>query len=175
MGDELDLPRAPENTRADVTDVSSKSRSRSLRCADCRRAGTGAAAGKPAVATAPRHRNWGLLQLQNDIIGELHQSREAPERIGQQAPNEAFICSDRRSGVNRETEQSENLGSLALNYTGTSSPDIADQRSSSPNSEIARCFLRFANLDNGAYDRTNRYETALWRQVGQTLLTLDFL
>jgi hypothetical protein len=41
--------------------------------------------------------------------------------------------------------------------------------------EIARCFLRLANFDNGAFDRTIRYETALWRQVGQTLLTLDFL
>jgi hypothetical protein len=117
----------------------------------------------------------GLLQLQSNIIGALKQSRDAQERIGQPALNEAFICSDRRPGVNRETEQNENLGSLALNYIGTSSPDGADQRSSSPNSEIARCFLRLANFDNGAFDRANRYETALWRQVGQTLLTLDFL
>ena len=44
-----------------------------------------------------------------------------------------------------------------------------------PNAEIARCFPRLANLDNGTFERANRYEIALWRQVGQVLLTLDFL
>jgi len=43
------------------------------------------------------------------------------------------------------------------------------------NAEIARCFLRLANLDNGALERLSRYETALWRQVGQILYTLDVL
>jgi hypothetical protein len=41
------------------------------------------------------------------------------------------------------------------------------------NAEIARCFLRLANLDNGAFDRLSRYETALWRQVGQLLFTIN--
>jgi hypothetical protein len=35
--------------------------------------------------------------------------------------------------------------------------------------------LRLANLDNGALDRLSRYETALWRQVGQVLFTLESL
>jgi hypothetical protein len=43
------------------------------------------------------------------------------------------------------------------------------------NAEIGRCFLRLANLDNGAFDRLTRYETALWRQVSQVLFTLDVL
>jgi len=43
------------------------------------------------------------------------------------------------------------------------------------NLEIAGCYLRLANLDNGAFDRLHRYETALWRQVGQILFTLDAL
>ena len=34
-------------------------------------------------------------------------------------------------------------------------------------SEIARSFLRLANLDNGVIERLGRYETALWRRVGQ--------
>ena len=37
---------------------------------------------------------------------------------------------------------------------------------------IARCFLRLANLDNGAFDRLNRYETAIWRQASQILFLL---
>jgi hypothetical protein len=44
-----------------------------------------------------------------------------------------------------------------------------------PSVELARCFLRLANLPNFALDRLSRYEVALWRQVGQTLLALDAL
>jgi hypothetical protein len=41
--------------------------------------------------------------------------------------------------------------------------------------ELAGSFLRLANLSNCALDRLSRYEAALWRQVGQTLVTLDAL
>lgn len=58
---------------------------------------------------------------------------------------------------------------------GASNPNRADETSDAPGSEIAHCFLRLANLDNGAFECANRYETALWRQVAQILLTIDFL
>jgi hypothetical protein len=41
--------------------------------------------------------------------------------------------------------------------------------------ELARCFLRLANLPNFALDRLSRYEATLWRQVGQVLFALDAL
>jgi len=41
--------------------------------------------------------------------------------------------------------------------------------------ELARCFLRLANLPNFALDRVSRYEATLWRQVRQTLFALDAL
>jgi hypothetical protein len=44
-----------------------------------------------------------------------------------------------------------------------------------PDIELARCFLRLCNLPNYALDRLSRYETALWRQVGQILCALDNL
>jgi hypothetical protein len=44
-----------------------------------------------------------------------------------------------------------------------------------PNAELARCFLRLANLPNYALDRLSRYEAALWRQGRQILLALDAL
>ena len=44
-----------------------------------------------------------------------------------------------------------------------------------PNAELARCFLRLANLPNYALDRLSRYEATLWRQVGQVLFSLDAL
>jgi hypothetical protein len=40
---------------------------------------------------------------------------------------------------------------------------------------VARRFLRLADLDNGVFERLGRYEAALWRQVRQTLFTLEAL
>jgi hypothetical protein len=39
--------------------------------------------------------------------------------------------------------------------------------------EVARCFLGLADLD--AFERLGRYEAALWRQVRQTIFTLQHL
>ena len=41
--------------------------------------------------------------------------------------------------------------------------------------DIARCFLRLANLGNEVFERIGRYESTLWRQVAQTLLTLQIM
>ena len=41
-----------------------------------------------------------------------------------------------------------------------------------PTTELARCFLRLANLPNYALDRLSRYEATLWRQAGQFCLHL---
>ena len=41
--------------------------------------------------------------------------------------------------------------------------------------ELARCFLRLADLDNGIFERLGRYEAALWRQARQTIFTLQHL
>jgi hypothetical protein len=38
---------------------------------------------------------------------------------------------------------------------------------------LTYCFLRLANLDNGVFERLGRYETALWRQIMQTLFVLQ--
>ena len=38
--------------------------------------------------------------------------------------------------------------------------------------DLTCCFLRLANLDSGVFERLGRYETALWRQIVQTLLVL---
>jgi hypothetical protein len=44
-----------------------------------------------------------------------------------------------------------------------------------PAVDLARCFLRLANLPNYPLDRLSRYEAALWRQAGQILFNLDIL
>jgi hypothetical protein len=41
--------------------------------------------------------------------------------------------------------------------------------------ELACCFLRVTNLEDDAFERLGRYEAALWRQVRQTLFSLEGL
>ena len=41
--------------------------------------------------------------------------------------------------------------------------------------DLARCFLRLANLPSFPLDRLSRYEAVLWRQAGQILFALDAL
>ena len=49
------------------------------------------------------------------------------------------------------------------------------RRTPEPLLDIAQCFLRLSNLDNNVFERLGRYEMALWRQVRQTLFTLERL
>jgi hypothetical protein len=42
-----------------------------------------------------------------------------------------------------------------------------------PSRDLAHCFQRLANLDNGVFERLGRYETALWRQMVQILFLLQ--
>jgi len=44
-----------------------------------------------------------------------------------------------------------------------------------PARDVAISFLRLSNLDNDIVDRLSRYEAALWRQLAQTLFTLQAL
>jgi hypothetical protein len=52
-------------------------------------------------------------------------------------------------------------------------PDASPGTSGSPSRGLTHCFLRLANLDNGVFERLGRYETALWRQIVQTLFALQ--
>jgi hypothetical protein len=45
--------------------------------------------------------------------------------------------------------------------------------SARPSRDLAHCFQRLTNLDNGVLERLGRYETALWRQTAQILLILQ--
>jgi hypothetical protein len=62
-------------------------------------------------------------------------------------------------------------GTEALSGSGPKSL----QSAADPATDLARCFLRLADLPNFAIDRLSRYEAALWRQVAQVLFALDGL
>jgi hypothetical protein len=57
----------------------------------------------------------------------------------------------------------------------TSTGSKSGERAVDPPAELARSFLRLANLPNLALDRLSRYEATLWRQVGRILFALDAL
>jgi glycerol-3-phosphate dehydrogenase len=59
--------------------------------------------------------------------------------------------------------------------TLSSNNDRNAQAAQPYNAEIAARFLTLNRADEQAFERLNRYETALWRQLGQLLVTLDFL
>jgi hypothetical protein len=60
--------------------------------------------------------------------------------------------------------------------TETVSGELTDSLPESDHGvDLARCFLRLANLPNFAFDRLSRYETMLSRQVAQVLFALDAL
>jgi hypothetical protein len=74
------------------------------------------------------------------------------------------------------------LESDVLRQQRTHAPRMPEQSSAfetlqvtEPLSEIAQRFLRLSNLDNNVFERLGRYEMALWRQVRQTLFTLEHL
>jgi hypothetical protein len=48
-------------------------------------------------------------------------------------------------------------------------------RTIAKHSDVARCFLRLANLDNGIFERLGRYETRLARQITRTVMLLEVL
>jgi hypothetical protein len=87
-----------------------------------------------------------LFEIQADHLVEFRQAPYAP--------------------LGRHSNGSEAIPNSKLNRVG---PAI------DPVIELARCFLRLANLPNFALDRLSRYEAFLWRQAGQILSALDAL
>jgi hypothetical protein len=65
-------------------------------------------------------------------------------------------------------------GDTAKRY-GDDDPCGQTQPGTVGNDDLARCFLRLANLPTYPLDRLNRYEATLWRQVARILFALDTL
>ena len=118
----------------------------------------------------------GLLRLQSEIIGAFGQLPSRRARVNEHDTNETadHSCGTLQSRQCYQ-ERGNDRSDSTVSYIARNNSNEADQTSDASNTEIARSFLRLANLDNGAFDRASRYETALWRQIGQILFTLDFL
>jgi hypothetical protein len=69
-------------------------------------------------------------------------------------------------------EATDDRGFERLDHQASVSSDASSSRDISPR-DLAQCFQRLAAFDNGLFERLGRYETALWRQMVQTLFLLQ--
>ena len=85
-----------------------------------------------------------------------------------------FASTDRSHGLNGLG----NLGSFCQNWKSIglySRQPCLSKNFVDPATDLARCFLRLANLSSYPLDRLSRYEAILWRQAGQIPFALDAL
>ena len=113
-----------------------------------------------------------LLRIQAEILRERAHAAQQGGEPEPMAPNplyralRAFIPrSSMRDGSGSTGEAREGSNDV----TGI---DCLAEDSIDPARTLTYCFLRVANLDNGAFRRLNRYEAALWRQTVQTMVAL---
>jgi hypothetical protein len=108
----------------------------------------------------------GLFEIQADHLREFGQARQVNSNF-----REVVYARFERSEPASFDPSSHGItnGTGALPNSGRKSVDPAIDTTRN----LARCFLRLANLPNFALDRLSRYEATLWRQAGQILLALD--
>jgi hypothetical protein len=95
---------------------------------------------------------------------------------------QAGILQDRRD----QTHQSEREQAISFRVIETGTPlrgSASDWKDDDPgrayhqttdsSRNLVDCFQRLAKLDNGLFERLGRYETALWRQMVQTVLLVQ--
>ncbi len=118
----------------------------------------------------------GLIQMQSEILDEIRHLNEPQGPGDAQASEGASVRNAyRRSSDQLDPAPDHDPSDCSVTHFPRHSSGDIDETMRSSSTHIARCFLRLANVDDGAFDRANRYETALWRQIGQILLMLDFL
>jgi hypothetical protein len=104
----------------------------------------------------------GLFEIQADQLVGLQQERQITGASGQ-VVYALFGPSSENGEHGVSTSDPERTCEAPLNTPPDSSLNFA------------RSFLRLANMSNFALDRLSRYETALSRQLAQTLFALDSL
>src|SRR5215470_8642367 len=108
----------------------------------------------------------GLFEIQADHLSDFRKTHQISPASREFVYRLFNANSDRQSasgGLANETE------------TKPARTPAASQGQPAPVVEVARCFLRLANLPNYALDRLSRYEAILWRQVGRILFALHAL
>jgi hypothetical protein len=102
----------------------------------------------------------GLFEIQADHLGGLKQSNEV--RPGSREVVYALFGRADSAGSHPDPTSD---GSARVTEEMSGSIRKSFKTAVNPTPELARCFLRLANLPNYALDRLSRYEATLWRQA----------
>jgi hypothetical protein len=104
----------------------------------------------------------GLLEIQAAHLRDHRQARRS-------RPDSRDMIAAIFAGTSSDDFSCDPVLYSTANTAETADPPV------DPVAELARCFLRLANLPNFAFDRLSRYEATIWRQVAQVLFALDNL
>ena len=112
----------------------------------------------------------GLFEIQADHLREYRQTRQvlpaSRDVVYALFGRAVSISNDRQPASHRVTNTTEAVPNSEPNPI---------RPANDPAIDLARCFLRLANLPNFALDRLSRYEATLWRQAGRILYALEAL
>jgi hypothetical protein len=113
----------------------------------------------------------GLLQIQTKVL------RQQQTRATQTPPQDRTLIAALRISRLANVVRSQNACSddYANSEIVANTGSKPAARVPDPRLDIAQCFLRLSNLDSGMFEQLDRYEMPLWRQVRQTLFTLERL
>src|ERR1700694_764661 len=108
----------------------------------------------------------GLFEMQAAHLSEFRQAR----KVHPDSRKIVYAMFARADPIDADPDRALHGITTGTETVAKSEPETVD-----PPAELARCFLRLANLPNFALDRLSRYEAILWRQVSQILFALDAL
>ena len=111
----------------------------------------------------------GLFEIQAEHLREFKRARQALPA----SQEVVYALFGRARSVSYDGERHRTASRMQQLLPGSGSKSVEPALDTSV--ELARCFLRLANLPNFALDRLSRYEATLWRQAGQILYALDAL
>jgi hypothetical protein len=114
----------------------------------------------------------GLLQIQSEVLRE---QRTRPTKTPSQ---DCTLTAALRIGQSANVVRSVDACSSDYSINSKTVPNTATKPElpvTEPRFDIAQRFVRLSNLENNVFERLGRYEMALWRQVRQTLFTLECL
>jgi hypothetical protein len=110
-----------------------------------------------------------LMRFQAEIVRKRRTYDRAPRPLTPHyhLPREGCSSETKDDVQNNSDDNIAFVENHARDHSCGQSPDSAACR------DLAHSFQRLNNLDNGAFERIGRYESALWRQVVQLLFVLQ--
>jgi hypothetical protein len=112
----------------------------------------------------------GLFEIQADHLSEFRQIRQTVPT----SQEVVFALFGRAESISYDSNPASHGITDATGAVPRCEPNLFGPAVDT-SVELARCFLRLANLPNFALDRLSRYEATLWRQAGRILFALDAL